>query len=278
MCNLDIPDKSAFLAVRTAEASSVSVDLMGRTALVTGATSGIGRSCGLRFANAGMRVILAGRRDERLKRLQEEMAESAHVLTLDVREREHVAQAISGVPKEFSRIDVLVNCAGLALGICPANEADLDDWSQMIDTNCWGLVACTRAVLPGMVSRGRGHIVNIGSIAGRYPYPGGNVYGATKAFVHQFSMGLSSDLLGTGVRVTVIEPGMVRTEFSKVRLRDDEKADAIYEKMTPLTPDDIADAILWSINRPPHVNVSVLELLPLDQACGPFAVHRSSLR
>jgi len=168
-----------------------------------------------------------------------------------------------------------VNSAGLALGLEPAHRASLDEWEQMIETNCLGLVAMTRAILPGMVERKRGHVVNIGSVAASYPYPGGNVYGGTKAFVHQFSQNLRADLLGTPVRVTVIEPGMVETEFSLVRFGGDaERAGKVYAGMQPLTPEDIADTIVWCTTRPAHVNVNVLELMPVAQAFSPFSVSR----
>jgi 3-hydroxy acid dehydrogenase/malonic semialdehyde reductase len=170
---------------------------------------------------------------------------------------------------------VLVNNAGLALGLGPAQEADLDEWDQMIDTNCKGLTYCTRAILPGMVARGRGHVINLGSVAGSYPYPGGNVYGGSKAFVHQFSLDLRSDLHGTGVRVTSVEPGMADTEFSTVRFGGDkEQADAVYAGMQPLTADDIAEAIYWAAAQPPHVNVNRIELMATAQSFAPFQVTR----
>jgi 3-hydroxy acid dehydrogenase/malonic semialdehyde reductase len=170
---------------------------------------------------------------------------------------------------------VLVNNAGLALGLEPAHRASLDDWETMIDTNCKGLVTCTRALLPGMVERGRGHVVNIGSVAASYPYPGGNVYGATKAFVQQFALNLRADLLGTGVRVTVVEPGMAETEFSLVRFQGDAaRAKDVYAGIHPLSADDVADAVTWCVTRPPHVNVNRVEVMPTQQAFSPFAVHR----
>ena len=177
--------------------------------------------------------------------------------------------------RRFAAVDVLVNNAGLALGLGPAQEADLDEWDQMIDTNCKGLTYCTRAILPGMVARGRGHVINLGSVAGSYPYPGGNVYGASKAFVHQFSLDLRSDLHGTGVRVTSVEPGMADTEFSTVRFGGDkEQADAVYAGMQPLTADDIAGAIYWAAAQPPHVNVNRIELMATAQSFAPFQVTR----
>jgi 3-hydroxy acid dehydrogenase/malonic semialdehyde reductase len=198
-----------------------------------------------------------------------------HPLALDVRSRAGAEAALASLPADFSRVDVLVNNAGLALGLEPAHRASVDEWEQMIDTNCRGLVVLTRAILPGMVERGRGHVVNVGSVAGTYPYPGGNVYGATKAFVHQFSLNLKADLLGTGVRVTCVEPGMAETEFSLVRLGDEARARKVYEGMKPLSGADVADAIHWCVTRPAHVNVNVLELMPESQAFSPFAVKRT---
>jgi 3-hydroxy acid dehydrogenase/malonic semialdehyde reductase len=199
-----------------------------------------------------------------------------HPLRLDVTERDAVVQAVAGLPAEFAEVDVLVNNAGLALGLEPAHRAELDDWDRMIDTNCKGLAYCTRALLPGMVERGRGHVVNIGSIAGTYPYPGGNVYGATKAFVHQFSLNLRSDLHGTGVRVTVVEPGMVGgTEFSAVRFGGDEaRADSLYQDTEPLTADDVAEAVHWATTRPARVNVNVVEIMPVVQSFAPLRIAR----
>ena len=199
-----------------------------------------------------------------------ELGPQALPLTLDVRDRAAVAAAVAGLPPEFAAIDLLVNNAGLALGLNPAQDADLDDWDQMIDTNCKGLVYCTRAILPGMVARGSGHVINLGSVAGTYPYPGGNVYGGTKAFVHQFSLNLRSDLHGTGVRVTCVEPGMADTEFSLTRFGGDRaKADAVYAGMQPLTPDDIAESIHWAATLPAHVNVNTIELMPTSQSFAP---------
>jgi len=246
------------------------------TVLVTGATSGFGEATAERFARDGARLVVAGRREDRLQALAERLGALApvHALRLDVRDRSAVVHALSTLPADFARVDVLVNNAGLALGLEPAHRADLDEWEQMIDTNNRGLVTVTRQVLPGMVERGHGHVVNVGSVAGTYPYPGGNVYGATKAFVHQFSLNLRADLVGTGVRVTCVEPGMADTEFSQVRLKDPEKARAVYQGLTPLSAADVADAIHWVVTRPPHVNVNVLELMPEAQAFSPFTVKR----
>lgn len=249
--------------------------------LVTGATAGFGTAIARRFAQDQARIIAVGRRREKLEALAGELGkERVLPLPLDVRDRSAVLGAIEALPAEWRDIDVLVNNAGLALGLEPAQRAALDDWDEMIDTNCRGLVTMTRAVLPGMVERDRGHVVNIGSTAGEFPYPGGNVYGATKAFVRQFSLNLRADLLGTKVRVTDIEPGLVGgTEFSAVRFKGDAaKAKAPYQDTDPLTPEDIADAVHWVATRPARVNVNVLQVMPVVQAFGPLLIHRSPKR
>ncbi|WNG13389.1 SDR family oxidoreductase [Cystobacter fuscus] len=249
--------------------------LQGWTALVTGATSGIGEACALLLSQEGARLILVGRREERLHSLAARLPTPSHCLVLDVSSREGVESSLASLPPEFADVDVLVNNAGLGLGLSPAHEASLDDWESMIDTNCKGLVYVTRALLPGMVKRNRGHVVNLGSVAATYPYPGGNVYGATKAFVHQFSQNLKADLAGTRVRVTDVQPGMVDTEFSLVRFKGDaERAGKVYEGMEPLTAADIADVVRWCVTRPPHVNINVIEVMPADQGFGPFNVKR----
>jgi 3-hydroxy acid dehydrogenase / malonic semialdehyde reductase len=248
---------------------------MTTTVFVTGASSGFGAATARRFAADGARVIVAARRADRVKDLAAELGPLVLPITLDVRDREEVAAAIAALPAEFADVDVLVNNAGLALGLGPAQDADLDDWDQMIDTNCKGLTYVTRAILPGMVARRRGHVINLGSVAGAYPYPGGNVYGGTKAFVHQFSLNLRSDLHGTGVRVTCVEPGMADTEFSLVRFSGDKaKADNVYAGMQPMTADDIADAIHWAASVPPHVNVNTIEMMATAQSFAPFQVAR----
>lgn len=246
--------------------------------LVTGATAGFGLAIARRFVAAGSRVIAAGRRTERLQDLASELGESLLPLTLDVSDRTAVEAAIAALPAGFADVDILVNNAGLALGMEPADRASLDDWETMIDTNVKGLTYVTRAVLPGMVTRGRGHVINMGSVAANYPYPGGNVYGATKAFVRQFSLNLRADLVGRGVRVTDIEPGLCGgTEFSNVRFHgDDAKAAAVYAGTQPLTAEDIAEAVFWSASLPTHVNVNTLELMPTCQAAGPFQVVRAA--
>lgn len=250
---------------------------MSLTVFVTGASSGFGAAVARRFAADGARVVVAARRTDRLQGLADEFGPQVLPLQLDVRDRARVAMAVQRLPEEFSAIDVLVNNAGLALGLKPAQEAELDDWDQMIDTNCKGLVYCTRAILPGMVARGRGHVINLGSVAGGYPYPGGNVYGGTKAFVHQFSLNLRSDLHGTGVRVSCVEPGMADTEFSLVRFGGDRaRADNVYAGMQPMTADDIAEAIHWAASLPAHVNVNTIELMATAQSWAPFQVARDA--
>lgn len=240
---------------------------MSPSVFVTGASSGFGAAIARRFAAAGATVFAAARRVDRVPD-----GERIHPVALDVRDADAVREAVDGLPP----IDVLVNNAGLAKGLEPAHRADLADWDDMLDTNCRGLVHCTRAVLPGMVARGRGHVINLGSVAGTYPYPGGNVYGATKAFVRQFSLNLRSDLHGTGVRVTCVEPGMCEgTEFSVVRFGGDaDRAAAVYDGMQALTADDIAETVHWVAAQPPHVNVNTVELMPVAQSSGPFQVHR----
>ena len=247
-----------------------------RIAFVTGASNGFGAAIVRRFAAEGVRVVALARRQDRLAGLAAELGDSVLPVRLDVRDRAAVQDVIAGLPAEFAEIDVLVNNAGLAKGLNPAQEADLDDWEEMVDTNCKGLMYCTRTILPGMVERHRGHVVNLGSVAGTYPYPGGNVYGATKAFVHQFSLNLRSDLHGTGVRVTSVEPGLSgETEFSTVRFGGDQgKADAVYAGTQPLVPADIAEAVYWVVSQPAHVNINTIEMMPVTQSFAPFQVYR----
>ncbi len=249
-----------------------------RVAFVTGASSGLGETIARRYAAAGVKVVAAARRRDRLDGLVGEFGEGVvRPVALDVRDNDAVEQAVQSLPPAFAEVDVLVNNAGLALGLEPAQDAVLDNWERMIETNCTGLVYMTRAVLPGMVARRRGHVVNMGSIAGTYPYPGGNVYGATKSFVHQFSLGLRADLHGTGVRVTCIEPGLIGgTEFSEVRFAGDtEKAAGIYSGTTPLGPEDIAAAVDWVTSQPEHVNVNVIELMPVSQSFAALPIDRA---
>lgn len=249
-----------------------------KTLFVTGASSGFGLAIAERFLAEGWHAIVCARRSDRLQDLAGRFPDRVLPLQLDVTDRVRVAAAVEALPKGFADIDVLVNNAGLALGLSPAHEANLDDWDRMIATNCSGLVHVTRAVAPGMVARKRGSIVNIGSIAGEFPYPGGNVYGATKAFVHQFTQNLNADLVGTGVRASCIEPGLCGgTEFSNVRFAgDDARARAVYAGTTPLTAEDIADTVYWIATRPPHITINVISLMPNCQSFGPFAVKRAS--
>ncbi len=243
---------------------------------VTGATAGFGQSITRRFIATGHKVIASGRRAERLKELKDELGDNLYTVQLDVRNRAAIDEAIAALPAEWQDIDVLVNNAGLALGVEPAHKANIEDWENMIDTNNKGLVYMTRAVLPAMVERNVGHIVNIGSIAGSWPYLGGNVYGATKAFVRQFSLNLRTDLHGTALRVTDIEPGLVGgTEFSNVRFKgDDGRADAVYEGTTALTAEDVTEAVYWVTTLPKHVNINTLEIMPVAQTLAGLKVHK----
>lgn len=245
---------------------------------ITGATAGFGAEMVRRFAAAGHQVVASARREPLLRALRDECGDRVHILPLDVCDSQAVSMAVAGLPKAFSAIDVLVNNAGLALGMDLAQEAALSDWQTMVDTNITGVLNCTHAILPGMVTRGRGHVVNIGSVAGEFPYPRGNVYGATKAFVHQFSLNLKADLLGTPVRVTNIEPGMCGgTEFSAVRFKGDRaRADAVYSGVKALSSQDIADAVEWVVTRPAHVNINEISLMPIQQAFSPFAIDRKN--
>ncbi|MDB5988441.1 MAG: family NAD(P)-dependent oxidoreductase [Nevskia sp.] len=244
---------------------------------VTGVTSGFGAAITRRFIAAGAKVVGSGRRADRLQALHAELGGNLLPLPLDVRDRAAVEASIAGLPPEFAEVDVLVNNAGLARGLELAPKADLDDWDVMVDTNIKGLLYCTRALLPGMVARDRGHIVNLGSTAGEFPYPGGNAYGATKAFVHQFSLNLRADLLGSKVRVTSIEPGLAETEFSVVRFGGDaSRASSIYAGTEPLSADDIAETVEWVVRRPAHVNINTISMMPVCQAFSPLAIKRQS--
>ena len=249
---------------------------MKKTILITGASAGFGAACARKYRGQEYRIILAARRIRLLEALQRELDDTETcILQLDVRNRKAVADGLVNLPKPFQEVDILINNAGLALGLEPAYEADLDQWETMIDTNIKGLIYCTRQILPGMVERGRGHIVNIGSVAGSTAFPGANVYGATKAFVKQFTNNLRSDLHGTPIRVTNIEPGLAETEFSLVRFSGDSKRAAeVYKGTEPLTGKDIAEIIYWVTSLPPHVNINRVEVMPVCQAWGPFDIHR----
>jgi 3-hydroxy acid dehydrogenase/malonic semialdehyde reductase len=244
-------------------------------AFVTGASSGFGAAIARRFAKDGYRVVAAARRVEKIESLRKEFGELILPLALDVREKPAVEAAVSGLPADFAEISVLVNNAGLSLNLEPAYKVPLEDWETMVDTNIKGLLYCTRLILPGMVERRTGHVVNISSVAAFHAYPGGNVYGATKAFVTQFSHNLRADLLGTPVRVTDIEPGLAETEFSVVRFKGDEnRASTVYAGTKPLTAEDIADAVHWVVTRPAHVNINTISMMPVCQAFAPLAIHR----
>lgn len=250
---------------------------MKKTILITGATSGFGKSCAELFAKKGWQLILCGRREGRLEELKNQLGGKVpvHIASFDVRDKNAVQEMVESIPEQFVNIDVLLNNAGLALGLSPAHQADLDEWDTMVDTNIKGLMYMTRFVLPKMVERKVGHVVNIGSVAGNWPYPGGNAYGASKAFVKQFSHNLRADVHGSGVRITNIEPGLAETEFSLVRFNgDQQKADIVYTGMDPLTGADIAETVWWSISQPAHVNINRIELMPTCQSFAPLAMHR----
>ena len=251
---------------------------MTRTALITGATAGFGRAAARKFVAAGWQVVATGRRADRLAALKAELGDAAHVACFDIRDEAAMRAALDALPERFRGIDLLVNNAGLAQGTKPAQQALLSDWKTMIDTNVTALVTLTHALLPTLVER-KGAIINISSVAGVYPYPGGNAYGGSKAFVSQFSLGLRSDLHGTGVRVTTIEPGMAETEFTVVRTHGDQAAsDTLYAGANPMTAEDIADAIFWVATLPPHLNINRLELMPTSQSVAGFQVHREPAR
>ena len=247
---------------------------MAGTAFITGASAGIGAAAARRFVAAGWKVVVTGRRAERLAALVEELgADKAHAISFDMRDETAIDAAIAGLPADFGRIDLLINNAGLALGTAPAQGADLAQWKQMIDTNITGLVAITHKLLPGLIEQ-RGAIINISSVAASYPYGGGNVYAGTKAFVRQFSLGLRSDLHGTGVRVTSIEPGMVETEFTLVRTGSQTASDALYGDANPMTAEDIAETLFWVANQPAHLNFNTIELMPVTQSFAGFQIAR----
>lgn len=248
---------------------------MSGTVMITGATAGIGSAAVRKFLNAGWKVIATGRRTERLHRLAEEFGDyPIHPIAFDMRDAAAISGTFAELPSEYQDIDILINNAGLALGTAPAQEAQLQQWQEMIDTNVTGLVTITHALLPTLIKR-KGMVINLSSVAATYPYRGGNAYGGTKAFVRQFSLGLRSDLHGTGVRVTSIEPGMVETEFTLVRTGGDQNAsDLLYKDADPLTAGDIADTLYWVATQPRHINVNTLELMPVSQSFAGFQVAR----
>jgi 3-hydroxy acid dehydrogenase/malonic semialdehyde reductase len=243
---------------------------------ITGASAGFGAAMARTFVKNGHQVVLAARRKDRLEALARELGESALPIAMDVTDKNSIEEALSMLPQSWRQIDVLVNNAGLALNTKPAYEVPLEDWETMIATNIKGLVTMTHALLPAMVERGSGLVINIGSVAGRTPYPGGNVYGATKAFVEQFTLNLRADLAGTGVRATNIAPGLCGgTEFSNVRLRDDAAAAKVYEGTQPLTAEDIAETAYWIASLPPHININQIEMMPTCQGYGPLNIKRN---
>jgi NADP-dependent 3-hydroxy acid dehydrogenase YdfG len=256
---------------------SYSARLHNKVVLVTGASSGIGAACARSFAQSGARLIITGRRRDRLREVQDDLTtlgSDVYAIELDVRDGRQVSERLGALPPEFQAVDILVNCAGLGRGLDKLQDGVTKEWDEIIDTNVKGLLYVTRAVLPQMVARDFGHVVNIGSIAGRQAYPGGNVYCASKAAVHMLTESLKQDLLGTQIRVSTIDPGMVETEFSVVRFHGDRaRAAQVYAGMTPLRADDVADAVLYCVTRPPHVNVSEIVLLATDQSSA-TTVHR----
>ena len=249
---------------------------MKKTALTTGATSGFGKAAVRRFVKDGWLVIGTGRRADRLQALVDELgADKVHPACFDISDSDALNAAVSAIPDTFRNIDLLINNAGLALGTAPAQKADLGQWETMINTNVRGLVTLTHKLLPSLIER-KGAVINVSSVAASYPYPGGNVYGGTKAFVVQFSLGLRSDLHGTGVRVTCVEPGMTETEFTLVRTKGNQEAsDTLYKGADPMTGEDMAETMLWIANLPPHMNINRIELMPVNQSFSPFQVYRS---
>lgn len=258
----------------------MAITLKDKIVLITGASAGIGASSARLFAEAGAKLILCARRKEKLKTLAEQLQKAYKtdllLLPLDVQKSNEVSSNLESLPSEWKSIDILVNNAGLSRGLDKQYEAPLQDWEEMIDTNVKGVLYMTRAIVPGMVARNQGHVINIGSSAGRYTYTGGSVYCATKAAVKVITEGLKIDLLGTPIRVTNVEPGLVETEFSEVRFRgDEERAKSVYKGMTALTPDDVAESIFFAATRPAHVNISELYMLPTDQSTGTL-IHREN--
>lgn len=252
---------------------------MSKTVLITGASAGFGAATARRFVQGGWRAIVTARRAERLADLQAELGgpDKVHVAAFDMRDEAGMDAAIAALPPAFAGVDCLINNAGLALGTAPAQNCDLAQWRQMIDTNVTGLATITHKLLKTLIAS-RGAIINLASVAATYPYPGGNVYGGTKAFVRQFSLGLRSDLAGTGVRVTSVEPGMCESEFTLVRTGGDQAAyDRLYKGANPLQPEDIAETLWWIANLPPHMNINAVEMMPVSQSWQPFAVHREGV-
>lgn len=253
---------------------------MTKTVVITGASSGFGEACAYRYAGSDVRLVLMARRIQNLESIAESLNDKCElrIVEIDISNRDALSRFCFEYASVIEHTDILINSAGLALGLQPAYDIEIEDWENMVDTNIKGLMRLTREILPYMVKRNAGHIVNIGSVAGSWPYPGGNVYGATKAFVQQFSRGLRADLLGRNVRVSNIEPGMAKTEFSTVRFKgDSEKADKVYSNTKPLTARDIAEIVYWVTSLPSHVNINSLEVMPVCQAWGALAVDREML-
>ena len=253
---------------------------MKKTALITGASAGFGVAFVEKFASHGWQCILVARREDRLQKLVKKLnikSADVHILPLDVRDLEAIKNGIQALPQSFNNIDVLINNAGMALGVDPAWEYDIADWEAMVDTNIKGLLFMTRMILPSMVERNKGHRINVGSIAGSWPYPGGNVYGATKAFTQQFTRNLRADLFGKNVRVSNLEPGMVDTEFSIVRYKgDEEKARKVYENANALQAEDMAEIVFWLTSLPERVNINSIEVMPTSQTWGPLLINRET--
>lgn len=245
--------------------------------LITGATAGFGAEMARKFVKNGHFVIATGRRQDKLDELAAELGSQLLPLVMDVTSKDSIREALASLPEQSKEIDVLINNAGLALGLEPAHQVAIEDWETMIETNCKGLVTVSRQILPGMVERGRGLVINLGSVAGHYPYPGGNVYGATKAFVEQFTLNLRADLVGTGVRATNLAPGLSGgTEFSNVRFKGDDGAAAkVYQGTTPLSAGDIADTAYWIATLPVHININSIEMMPTCQGFGAFNIKRT---
>ena len=248
---------------------------MTKTVFITGATSGFGEATARRFDAEGWQTIISGRRSDRLEKLKSELTNPCHAVTLDVQNKDAVFAAFDALPDAFTPITVLVNNAGLALGLEGADEVNIEDWETMVDTNIKGLLYCTRAALPKMVANGGGHVVNLGSVAGNWPYPGGNVYGATKAFVRQFTLNLRADLVAKNIGATDIEPGLAETEFSEIRFKGDAgKASEVYKGIDPIQASDVADAVFWAASRPKNININRIEIMAGCQAFAPFNVVR----
>lgn len=250
---------------------------MCKTVLITGASSGFGEACAEKFAESGHSLVLLARRLDRLEALAQRLSGrcAVHIARLDITDPEAVNTVLDNLPEKFRAVDILVNNAGLALGLDPAHQADMRDWETMVETNILGLLRVTRRLLPGMVARNSGHIINIGSTAGSWPYPGGNVYGASKSFVQMFSRQLRADLLGKQIRVTNLDPGLAETEFSEVRFKSNkEQAKQLYKNTQPLTAQDIADIVHWVTSVPAHVNINTLEVMPVCQAWSPLSVDK----